>query len=109
MKIDGLIAEMDRLLQGGVSEIPAYRALRILRGYFNKFDLPTYNIGRVKFDIDGTFFDDEEKADEAIRKFAMILKEIYVDLRAKGVAYSDDVFGDMLSSMAITLHENGEG
>lgn len=110
MKIDKLLAELDGILDGGTEAIPQIKALDILRGYFEEYQIPIAYIGRIKLDIDDTFFDDEEKARQVLMKFALVVMRIYRHVQPYStLTNSKDIFGDILSSMAITLHENGEG
>jgi hypothetical protein len=120
MKIDKLIADLDGIIQSGVNELPQIKALYMLKSKLKiSFDylLPSQlcflykNVGKIKFDIDETFFDDEDKANEALTKLALVIKKIfdYVRDNADTVDNWEETFGDILASMIITLHENGEG
>lgn len=113
MKIDKVISDLDGVLENGVENLPQIKALYILKSKLKMFfgyGFPTQYIGRIKFDIDETFFDDENKADEVLLKLALVIKKIYEYVRdnADAVDKWEETFGDILSSVAITLHENGE-
>lgn len=109
MKIDALLAELDKVRAGGLDALPSLKAFRLLKEEFEKYSIPIRHIGKIHLDIDETFFDDEDKARQVIAQFTMVILKIYLIVDKEFGHFSDDIFGDMLSQMSITLHENGEG
>jgi len=105
MEINDLIESLNGMVKANLSEIPSIKAMDILAEHFRDLKLPLVHIGKIKFDIDQGFFDDEDKAKEAIRLFALVIlrmKQRFEDEFGEDIA--SYVLGDSMVGMKITYH-----
>ena len=102
---DKILAELESFLDMPTEEYPPMKAMEILREYLFKYHIPIKHMGKIKFDIDSSFFEDQEKAEKIIMDFALILLRIYNLVVTEYGPDAEYVFGDMLGGMGITCHK----
>lgn len=108
MKIDQIIDSLEGVLSMQTEELPIVKALGILTEYFYQYKIPIKHIGKIKIDVDDTFFNDPDKANAALRNFALFIMRIHNIAVAEYGEDTEFIFGDMLSGMGITCrNDNG--
>jgi len=103
--IDRLLCQIDAFINSNIVEYPQLKAMNMLKDLMRDNHVPTKHIGRIKFDIDHSFFENEEKAEIALKGFALGLKKTYEALQKEYGEDADIVFNDLLFGMSITCKD----
>jgi hypothetical protein len=106
--IDKVLAELDGFLDMPTEEYPQLKALAMLRDRMYEFYVPTKHIGKIMLDIDSSFFEDEEKANKAIMKLALVLMRVHNVIVAEYGDDAENIFGDLMRSMGISCRRENE-
>jgi len=96
--IDTLLSQLENCLDKPLVEYPQLKAILILKEYMLDNHLPIKHIGKIKLDVDGSFFDDEDKAKLVLSKFALVLKRIHDAVVEEFGEDAERVFVDLLES-----------
>ena len=106
MKIDDIIDGLENVLNQSSRELPQMKAMGILKDNLLDCCVPIKYMGRIKIDIDDTFFNDEEKANAVLKNFATLISNIYHIIIEDYGEDADRIFGDVLSGMGMTCRND---
>lgn len=85
-----------------ISELPIAKAMSLMAENFRRLGLPLKHIGKIKVNINESFFEDEDKAKTIIILFCEVLKKIWDFLLEEFGEDAEYIFADMLKEQSLT-------
>jgi hypothetical protein len=96
-----ILEKLEKMIKTDLTQTVEFRILSHLREAFRKRGLPVKHLGKIKIQVDNSFWENEYLANQVIEKFSDVVLKIYAALVDEFGEDADFIFPDFINGMGI--------